>query len=202
MKSSLVIIVVVMVVALLFPTNVHASTLTVTVSAPQTISQLQTATYSITLGTPTYASTAYRLSVSGIVGSFSPNPPTDNAAFVFPAVNLVADASTTPTYCPGTYTFTVTASGGTPADTGVSLPGMLTVTQVGPPLQVAVFTDKPTYRVGDTVPLGISVTRPAEGTVIISGMGATYPLVNKFGYRAYRFIYANYRDIYGYSSGR
>ncbi len=175
-SPSLIIILGVMLVALLLPTNVHASTLAVSVSPPQTISQGQTATYAITFATPFYPNMPYALSVSGVVGSFSPNPVTDIAS-VFPAVNLVADASTTPTYCPGTYSFLVTASGGTPPDTA-TIPGVLTVTQAGPPLQVAVFTDKPTYRVGDIVTLSISVTRPAEGQLIISGTAMTYPFAS------------------------
>jgi hypothetical protein len=114
------------------------------------------------------------MSVSGVVGAFTSNPVTTDATGMA-SVQLIADASTPPTYCPGTYSFTVTASGGGDTQT---IGGVLTVTPVGPPLQVTVFTDKSGYRIGDVITLSISISRPAEGQLLVtppSGSPVTYP---------------------------
>jgi len=132
--------------------------------SPQTIPQAQTATFNVglTSGVP---NTAYTFSVSGVGGAFTTNPVMTDATGAG-STQLVADATTPPTYCPGTYSFTVTATGG---GTTVSGDGVLTVTQVGPPLQVTVSTDKTSYQKGDTVTISITVSRPAEGTVTVTG---------------------------------
>lgn len=170
--SKVIVFVAIMVVASLLPSNVAAAG--ITISAPQTIGQMGQASYTVTVLPAGPAGQIYNLAVSGVVGSFSANPVGPCGLLTCPTTTLVVDASTTPTYCPGTYSFTVTAQSTTTVDAGSST-GSVTVTQVGPPLQVAVFTDKPTYRIGDTVTLSISVTRPSEGQVIISGNAMTYP---------------------------
>ncbi len=162
-----------MLVALLLPTNVHAPPppvfLTLTPS-PQTISQTQTATYHI--GITSTPSTSFTMSVSGVVGSFTANPVTTDPIGGLASVDLVADASTPPTYCPGTYSFTVTATGPGSASIG----GVLTVNQVGPPLIATVFTDKTNYQTGQTIRISLSVSRPAEGQITVTGPSGYSPL--------------------------
>jgi len=160
----------VMLVALLVPPNVHAVTVLTLSPSPQTISQSQTATYTIGISS-SHASTAFTMSVSGVVGTFSANPVTTDSSGMA-SVNLVADATTPPTYCPGTYSFTVTASGG--GDTQ-SIGGVLTVDQVGLPLQATVYTDKPNYQTGQTIVISLSVSRPAEGQVTVTGPSGYSP---------------------------
>lgn len=164
-----------MLVALLLPTNVHAVTVLTLSPSPQTISQTQTATYHIGISS-SHVSTAFTMSVSGVVGSFTANPVTTDATGMA-SVDLVADASTPPTYCPGTYSFTVTASGGGDSPT---IGGVLTVTQVGPPLVATVFTDKTNYQTGQTVTISLSTSRPAEGQITVTGPSGYSPLTYPF----------------------
>jgi len=163
-----------MLVALLLPPNVHAATVLTLSPSPQTISQLQTATYIIGISS-SHTLTAFTMSVSGVVGTFSANPVTTDGTGMA-SVDLVADASTPPTYCPGTYSFSVTATGG--GDTQ-SIGGVLTVTQVGSPLVATVYTDRPSYQTGQTITISLSVSRPAEGQVTVTGPSgyspSTYP---------------------------
>ena len=149
-----------------------AAALTVSPS-PQAIPQAQTATFDVDL-TSGVPNTAYMFSVSGVAGAFTTNPVTTDATGAG-NTQLVADATTPPTYCPGTYSFTVTATGGGGT---ASADGVLTVTQVGPSLQVTVSTDKTSYQKGDTVTVSLTVSRPAEGTVTVTGPSGgpmTYP---------------------------
>ena len=175
-RQSLVVILTVIFLALIVPANVQAVIALTLAPSPQTISQTQTATYNI--GIIGAANTAYTFSVSGVVGSFNPNPVMTDATGTG-STQLIADASTPPTYCPGTYSFTVTASGNGESQ---SIGGVLTVNQVGPPLQVSVNTDKQTYQKGETVTVTITVTRPAEGQVTVSGPSGspmTYPFTTQ-----------------------
>ena len=163
--------------ALLVPMNVYAVIVLTLSPSPQTISQGQTATYNIGIvGKP---NTAITMSVSGVVGSFSSNPVTTDGAGNA-NVQLVADATTPPTYCPGTYSFTVTASGGGDTQT---IGGVLTVNQVGLPLQVLISSDKSSYQTGQPVVISFSVNRPAEGTVTVTGPSGfnsvTYPFTTQ-----------------------
>ncbi|HXZ89844.1 MAG TPA: hypothetical protein VEG61_02170, partial [Candidatus Dormibacteraeota bacterium] len=168
-KPGLIVVLAMMILVFLVPVDVRAVLALAMPNPSQTISQGQQATYIITLiGKP---NTQYTFTVSGVVGTFNPNPVMTDATGSG-STQLIADASTPPTYCPGTYTFTLTGTGG--GDTA-TLGGMLTVTQVGPPLQVTVLTDKTTYQTGDTVTVSVTVTRPAEGTVTVTGPSGFSP---------------------------
>lgn len=154
----------------------HVAAAGITISAPQTISQGSQASYSVTVSpTNQWTGQIYEMSVSGVNGYFSPDSVGPCTVATCPATTLVVDAST-PTFCPGTYSFSVTATStitdlenppGVP-DTGVAT-GSVTVLQAGPPLQVTVSSDKTTYQIGDTVTISVTVTRPSEGTVTVSG---------------------------------
>ena len=161
---KLILVLGVMLVAFALPTNVHAVIVMTLGPSPQTIPQGSTATYHIHMIT-THAATPFSLDVSGVAGYFSANPVTTDAGGSAD-VDFVADATTLPSYCPGTYTFTITASG---AGDTAQIGGQLIVSQVGPPLQVTVSTDKPAYRAGDTIRIYASVSRAAEGQVVITG---------------------------------
>ncbi len=154
----------------------YASPVTVTIT-PTSQAVLQTSLASYTIGLSTGAKNAYRLSLSGLVGStafsFSSNPLSTPGGTG--STTLTIDTSSTPLYCPGSYSFTVSASNSTsspvPATPGDSnsASATLTVVQVGPPLAVTVTTDKSTYRIGDTVTISLTANRPAEGLLTISG---------------------------------
>ena len=173
--STLVIVPILLLILPVLVSNVSAAG--VAVSAPQTISQGSQASYTVTVSPAGPAGQSYQMSVSGVAGYFSPNPVGPCGLLTCPPTTLVVDATTTPTYCPGTYSFTVTATSTSTVDTGTGT-GSVTVLQVGPPLQVSVFTDKTTYRTGETVTVSITVTRAAEGQVMVtgpSGSPMTYP---------------------------
>ncbi len=147
---------------------------TVTITPP-TQAVLQTSLASYTIGLSAGAKNAYGLSLSGLLGaphSFSSNPVSTPGGSG--STTLTIDTSSTPLYCPGSYSFTVSASNSTsspvpaaPGDSN-SASATLTVVQVGPPLQVTLTTDKPTYRIGDTVTIALTANRPAEGLLTIS----------------------------------
>jgi len=149
---------------------------TVTPSS-QVAPQLTVATYTVTIS-DTFAPgppDSFTLSVSGLPSgsapSFSSNPvsvPSPGSASTTLSINTGASAVG---YCPGTYSFTVTATDSS-ANSG-SGSATLVVTLVGPTLSVTVSTDKPTYTVGDQVTILISVTRYSEGTLTISPPSGT-----------------------------
>jgi len=163
---------------LAFLPNVHASPVVVTISpTSQAVPQGTSASYTVSLSGA--LATAYALSLSGLsygasasVGS-NPVPTPPGGGIGSGSTTLAISTTNVPgLYCPGTYSFTVSARNSTsygigPPDTG-SASATLTVVQVGPPLSVAVSTDKPTYRIGDKVTISISVNRPAEGTLMLS----------------------------------
>ena len=164
-----------LIVASVFPSNVAAAG--ITISAPQTISQGNQASYTVTVSPAGAAGQSYDMTVSGVAGAFTDNPVGPCSLLTCPPDTLVVDASTLPTFCPGTYPFTVTATSTSTVDTG-TVAGSVTVTQVGPPLQVTVSTNSPTYRNGDTITISVSASRPAEGTLQVtppSGAPMTYP---------------------------
>lgn len=146
---------------------------------------------SYTVGISSGAKNAYRLSFSGLVAgapySFSSNPVSTPGGTG--STTLSIDTSSTPLYCPGVYSFTVTATNSTsmptPASPGDSSSGSatLTVVQVGPPLAVTVTANKATYRIGETVTVTMTANRPGEGILTItgpSGTPSTFPYT--FGY--------------------
>ncbi len=165
---------VVMVLAFVLLPRAYASPVTVTITPP-TQAVLQTSLASYTVGLSTGAKNAYSLSLSGLLGaphSFSSNPVSTPGGSG--SSTLTIDTSGTPLYCPGSYSFTVSASNSTsspvpaaPGDSN-SASATLMVVQVGPPLGVTLTTDKPTYRIGDTVTIALTANRPAEGLLTIS----------------------------------
>ncbi len=183
-NSKPVLLLAVMVLAFVLLPGAYASPVTVTISpTTQAVPQTSTASYSIGLASGTKA--AYRLSLSGLVSgasySFSSNPVSTPAGSGSSSLSIVT--SSTPLYCPGIYSFTVSASNsssaptpGNPADSG-SASASLTVVQVGPPLAITVSTDKSAYRTGDVATIVIGANRPSEGQLIISspsGSPATF----------------------------
>lgn len=176
-RSKFAILIVLTILFLSFPVNVRAQSVTVTVTpGSQVIPQGTQVTYSVNLSGAVNAAGTYTLSLSGLYSgqySFSPNPVT--VAGGSGSTTLTVDTSNLPgLYCPGSYPFTVTAtnSGGT-ADTGTSGTTFLTVAPVGPPLSIAVTTDKSAYMIGDKVTILINVNAPAEGSIQIVPPGAT-----------------------------
>jgi hypothetical protein len=172
--SRVILFVAIMVVASFLPSNVAAAG--ITISAPQTIAQGNQASYTVTVAPAGPAGQVYNLAVSGVAGYFTTNPVGPCTALICPATTLVVDASTPPTYCAGTYPFTVTAQSTSTVDSGTNT-GSVTVTQVGPPLQVLVSTNSPSYRSGDKITISVSTSRPAEGVLQVtppSGAPMTY----------------------------
>ena len=176
-----VLFVVILGAALLLP-HAYASPVTVTVSPTnQAVPQGTSASYTVSLSGG--SATSFYLTATGLSGSgsFSPNPvatPPGGGSGSGTATLSIATTSAPGLYCPGTYSFTVTATNATdgplPSPPGAQNPetgtatATLTVVQVGPPLSVSVATDKPTYAVGDTVTILISANRPAQGRLTIS----------------------------------
>ncbi len=173
--SKIILFVAIMAVASFLPSNVVAAG--ITISPAQTIAQGSQASYTVTVLPAGPAGQIYDLDVSGVAGSFTTNPVGPCGLLTCPATTLVVDAGTLPTYCPGTYSFTVHAKSTSTVDSGTGT-GSVTVTQVGPPLQVTVSTNSPSYRNGQTITISVSATRPAEGVLQVtqpSGAPMTYP---------------------------
>ena len=160
----------------------HANPVAVTISpSSQAVPQGTQASYTVSLSGA--LASAYSLSLSGVGGasaSVGSNPVSTPGGSG--STTLTISTNNLPgLYCPGSYSFTVSARNSTsygigPPDTG-SGSATVTVVQVGPPLSVTVSTDKPTYRIGDKITISISVNRPAEGLLTISpptGAPATF----------------------------
>jgi hypothetical protein len=166
--SKLVFLIAVVVVGLVLPASVHGAVV-LTITPGQTIPQGTVASYAIHLVSSSPAATSYTFSLSGVPSGayqFSPNPVTTNPATGTADVTLTVDASNVPIpYCPGSYSFTVTA---TSTLDSASIGSSLAVSLVGPPLQAAVSTDKATYKIGDTVMISLAVNRPSEGQLSIN----------------------------------
>ncbi len=187
----------VMILAFILLPRAYASPVVVAITpTSQAVPQTSLASYAIALSTA--AKTSYTLSLSGLVpgasASFSPNPVSTppGGGTGAGSSTLTIDTSSTPLYCPGIYSFTVSATNttglptlGVAADPG-SASGTLTVLQVGPNLGVTVSTDKPTYRIGDKVTILLSASRPAEGRVTISPPSGTPQTFD------YQLIYGSY----------
>lgn len=187
----------VMILAFILLPRAYASPVVVMITpTSQAVPQTSLASYAIALSTA--AKTSYALSLSGLVSgasaSFSPNPvstPPGGGAGAGSAT-LTIDTSSTPLYCPGVYSFTVSATNttdapaaATPADPG-SASGTLIVQQVGPNLGVTVSTDKPTYMIGDKVTILLSASRPSEGRLTLSPPSGTPQIFD------YQLIYGSY----------
>ena len=187
----------VMIVAFILLPRAYASPVVVVITpTSQAVPQTSLASYAIALSTG--AKTSYALSLSGLVpgasANFSPNPvstPPGGGAGTGSST-LTIDTRSTPLYCPGVYSFTVSATNttglpalGVAADPG-SASGTLTVLQVGANLGVTVSTDKPTYRIKDKVTLLLSASRPAEGRLTLSPPSGTPQIFD------YQLIYGSY----------
>ena len=148
-----------------FPSAHAASTLTINPTS-QTTSQSSEASYTVRLNGGAVNAT-YALSLSGLptsMGSiFSPSTVGTGGSSM-----LTIQKSDTPVYCPGSYSFTVTATNVAVGSDSVSASAGLVVTQVGPPLSVLVSTDKSTYVTGENVTISVSISAAAEGTLTIS----------------------------------
>ena len=201
--TKLIFIIALTAIAFTVPINVHASVGVTVTPSSQVANQGSQATYTINLAfSDLTTGNTYSLGLSGLpsTASYSFSPSSGNVGLGVNSqlvINLSQSGSsgTGGMYCPGTYSFTVTATendvNGTMVDSG-SGSGSLNVVQVGPSLAVTVTTDKPTYTIGDTVNIQMAVNRPAEGTLSItppSGppavfsyvfVGPTYTLARSF----------------------
>lgn len=139
-----------------------------------------------TVGLSGALATSYALSVSGTSGastSFSSNPlstPPGGGTGAGSTTLTISTSNAPGLYCPGVYSFAVTAINATdgtapwPQPPGYPNPDQgtatatLTVVQVGPPLAVIVSTDKSAYTVGQQVTITLTANRPAEGQLTIS----------------------------------
>jgi hypothetical protein len=162
-------------VSLMVTPSVHASPVVVTLTpssqvVPQgTVTTVEVALTGAPSGTPAGTS-GYDLSLSGFLSgasySFSPKRvPTGSGSG---SSTLKIDAGSAPLYCPGTYSYTVTATNTTIPDSGTAS-GSITVVPVGSPLSVTVTTDKSTYKIGDKITIQMTASRPAESRLTISG---------------------------------
>ena len=177
-KLSVPLLFVIFAVLMIPQTHALVGGINVTVTpSSQVAPQLTVATYTVTVS-DTFAPgppDSFTLSVSGLPSSssysFSANPvsvPSPGSASTTLNINTGATAAGT---CPGTYSFSVTATDAS-LNSG-SGPATLVVTQVGTPLSVTVSTDKSTYTVGDQVTILLSVSRFSEGTLTISPPSGT-----------------------------
>lgn len=179
--SKLILLIAIAVIVITLPTTAHASDVSVTITpTSQIVNQGGLVTYTVGLGgSAMELGTTFALSLSALPSgssySFSPNPVTLGLGTTS-TLTIDLSRSGVALYCPGSYSFSVTATNTTdlmppstppPVDSG-SASASLNVVQVGPPLQVTVSTDKGSYVVGDTVNVQMSVNRPAEGTLAIT----------------------------------
>jgi len=173
----LIILVLMMSLAIVFPPRAHAA-LSVTISPPsQTAPQGTQASYTVSFSGGLLGAT-YVFSLSGMSGYASYYfSPTQVSAISGSSTLVISTTQVPGTYCPGAYSFTVSVTNaGAPGDTG-SASGSLYVTQVGPPLVVGVSTDKSSYVKGDKITIQVTVNKPAEGTITVtppSGSPRTY----------------------------
>jgi len=159
----------VIVLSLMLSPNVRASPVAVTVApASQVVSQYGVTAYTVTVSAPVADGDQYSLSLSGISSSqslFSPNPvPVPLVGSVPSTLTINVGAND---ICPGTYTFSVTATRVAGGDSASSNTFSMTVTPAGPPLQASVTTNKPSYRLNDKVTILMNVNKPAYARLTI-----------------------------------
>ena len=174
---KLTLIVLLLSVLAVFPTNVRAS-LSVSISpliqtVPQATQVSYTVSFSGGLLGATYVFTASGLPY-GTTYNFSPS----SISAISGSSTLVISTSNIPgLYCPGSYAFQVSVTNkGAPADTG-SASANISVALVGAPLLVSLSSDKAAYVQGDKITILITVNRPAEGTLTVtspSGVSSTF----------------------------
>ena len=168
--TCLTIVLLIIILSLMFVPGVFAMPVTVQITpTSQTIPQGTAASYTIGLSGATSTTDGYDVAVSGLVSgaTYSLTPPRVATPAGSGSTGLTLDASSTPLYCPGTYSFTVTATNSTTRDSGAGS-GSLTVVQVGPSLVLQVSTDKQSYGVGDKVTITDSANRPAEARLTVT----------------------------------
>ncbi len=146
--------------------SAHAAT-TLTISPPsQTASQVSVAPYAVTLNGGA-ANATYALTLTGLptsVGySFSPSTIGASGNSV-----LTIQKTSSPVYCPGSYSFTVTATNVAVGSDRASASASLIVTQAGPSLSITVSTDKSTYTINENVTISVTTNNAAEGTLTAS----------------------------------
>ncbi len=166
-RSKLIVLVLMMSLAVVFPPRVNAA-LSVTISpASQSAPQGSQASYTVSFSGGLLGAT-YAFSLSGLSGYASYDFSPSQVSAISGSSTLVISTTQVPgTYCPGVYAFTVSVTNtGAPGDTG-SASGNLYVSLVGPPLVVGVSTDQSSYIQGAKITLQVTVNRPAEGTITI-----------------------------------
>ncbi len=175
----LIILILMMSLAVVFPPRVNAA-LSVTISpTSQNAPQASQASYTVSFSGGLLGAT-YAFSLSGLGGYgsyyFSPS----QVSAISGSSTLVISTTQVPVpYCPGVYAFTVSVTNtGASGDTG-SAAGNLYVSQTGLPLVVGVSTDKSSYVKGDKILIQVAVNRPAEGTITVSPPSGT-PLTYSF----------------------
>ncbi len=190
-----------MLLAFIFAPRVYASPLTVGISpGNQAVPQGSNAMYNVALSGALAMN--YALSLSGLGGAsaaFGSNPlGTPPGGGTGAGTTTLTISTSNVLYCPGTYSFTVSATNSTdgtapwpqppgyPNPDAGSASATITVIQVGPPLSVTVATDKPTYRIGDKVTILLSANRPAEGRLTISPPSGAPQIFD------YQLIYGGY----------
>jgi hypothetical protein len=172
---NIIILLLTLVLALAYPASVHASPVTVLLApSSQVVPQGTITTVAVTLtgappGIPAGTS-GYDLNLTGFEhgATYTFSPTRVATAGGSGSSFLRIDTNSTALYCPGTYSYTVTATNATIPDSG-SASGSITVAQAGPALSVTVATDKSTYRVGDNVIIRMTANRRANARLAVSG---------------------------------
>jgi len=167
MKSYHLLLIVILIATGAALPNVRAApTLTITPGSV-VASQGTPASYDLTLsgGTP---NATYTLTLSGLpigsVYSFSPVAigPSGSSTLV------IQSGLPNPLYCPGSYSFMVTATNTIASSDFASTPGAFVVSQSSHPLFVSVSTDNSTYTTGENVTITITTDTAARGTLTIT----------------------------------
>jgi hypothetical protein len=167
-RSKLLVVLIIVSIAVVFPSRVSASPVVLVSPTSQSAPQGSSATYTVSYSGGLLGAT-YGFSLSGLTygtnNRFSPSTVSASSG----SSTLVIGTNNIPgLYCPGNYPFTVSVTNtGAPADTG-SASAYLSVFPVPPPLSVSVSTNEPSYVQGDKIILQVTVTRPAEGTITIN----------------------------------
>lgn len=167
----------------IFP-PVRAAVVAVSVApTSEVVSEYGVATYTVSVsGTP---GAQYSLSLTSFSGSqsiFSPNPVTAAVGVVTSTLSVDLSAYG---FCPGSYTYTVTATNtALSSDASSSNVFSVTVTPAGPGLAATVTTDKPTYRLNDQVTIVMNVNKPADARLTIqppTGSPRVFDLYSVYG---------------------
>lgn len=178
MRSALLIL---LATSLLLPlaTNIEPALalFTVSVSPPSiTVPEYGPASFTVTVTNPDPIPVTVLLTftisgapISGSSGFFSMNPVTVPPFSTSPGIALSFIAS----LCPGVYAVTVTATDTAAPAIRSSASSTLSIFPSLPPLDVGVSTDKPSYRIGETVTITMTSNKPADTRLTISGPSGT-----------------------------